>query len=114
MYQSNNGGKLKQLKYPCYKDFLFKRQQMKQIFSILANLINHSNFDLLGQGVRHKNAKYQLLWFFGNSFQIQSIKEKCTEKYNETLEVSQIASTDLCQTFRLSLISRYSIFCMMA
>jgi hypothetical protein len=60
---------------------------MKQIISILANPTNHSNLNLLGQGVHHKNAKYQLLWFFSNSFQIQSIKEKCTAKYNETLEV---------------------------
>ena len=87
---------------------------MKQIFSILINPTNHSYLDWLGQGVRHKNAKYQLLWFFGNSFQIQSIKEKCTAKYNETREVSQIASTDLCRTFKLSLISRYFIFCIMA
>ena len=120
LHQPDIGAKIKQLNYSSQNHFLcniycivntiFRRKQMKQIFSILLNPTNHSYLNRLGQGVRHKNAKYQLLWFLGNSFQIQSIKEKCKAKYNETREVSQIASTDLCRTFKLSLISRYSIF----
>ena len=83
-----------------------KTNETKTNTYFYSNLSKHSNLILLGQGVRHKNAKYQLLWFFGNNFQIQSIKEKCTAKYNETLEVSQIASTDLCRTLN----SKYIFF----